>query len=110
MLQPNRSPDLVLVRRALQFKKGFQTRILENRVYRVQDLVFFVGIPPLAFLMPYKLYFIPARTIRSLIETKISAPVIPADVILVQQRDSTFHLRKQKECSGILEKALKVQE
>lgn len=52
----------------------------------------------------------PARTIRSLIETKISAPGIPADMILVQQRDSTFHLRKQKECSGILEKAFQVQE
>lgn len=49
MLQPNRSPDLVLVRRALKFEKGFQTRIPEDRVYRVQDLVFFVGIPPPRF-------------------------------------------------------------
>lgn len=38
-----------------------------------------------------------------------SAPGIPADVRL-GLFNSTFHLRKQKECSGILEKALKVQE
>lgn len=49
-------------------------------------------------------------SIRRLKRNFFSAPGIPADVILVQQTDSTFHLRKQKECSGILEKAFQIQE